>query len=123
MKMLAEIIRIKNSGPGSNHQASMLLREMIVQIVDKTLARYQMYYGGKYPEYVNVSAMRDYMLMYSAEHWKGFNPEKSKNPWAFFTQAARGNICWFMATEKSKKFPSERTLNALYSRAMAVINE
>lgn len=125
--MFEEIIRLtmnpdrKTKRPPDRYMMSTSLREMMVEIIDNTIAKYKIYYGGKYPDYVDVNAMRDYMLTYTAQTWKGFDCTKSENPWAFFTQIARGNISWFMSKEKYKMYPNERDLKRLYDRAMEIV--
>lgn len=113
-ELLIEIIDCKRT-------SSRQLRKMFVELVDTILTKYKQYYGGEYPDYVNVSEMRDYMLMHIAEHWKIFKPARSNRPISYFTQCLTGCVLWFVAHKKYEKFPTESSKISSYNRAMSII--
>lgn len=97
--MLAEVIASKQRGEMSNELAKMLM----------TLShRYAM--KGCYINYSFNEDMRAYAQMMLVRTWKSFDPNKSSNPFAFFTQCIKNSFIQFLQTEKKYRTMKDEVL-------------
>ena len=91
--LLAEVIACKaNDNHMSNKLATML------QLL---CARF-----GSKPNYVNYTYNEDmqaYAMLMLVRTWFKFNPEKSSNPFAFFTQCIHHSFIQFLNSEKKQR--------------------
>lgn len=62
---------------------------------------------AKHPDYARIFSYEDDMkafaLLTLVKVWKGFNPEKSKNPFAYFTQIIRHAFYQYLNHEKKQR--------------------
>lgn len=55
---------------------------------------------GNFANYTYNEDMQAYAMMMLVRTWKSFNPEKSNNPFAFFTQCIKNSFIQFLNSEK-----------------------
>jgi len=55
---------------------------------------------GNFANYTYNEDMQAYAMMMLVRTWKSFNPEKSNNPFAFFTQCVKNSFIQFLNSEK-----------------------
>jgi hypothetical protein len=62
-------------------------------------------YGGKgnFVNYTYNDDMQAYAMMMLVRTWKSFNPEKSQNPFAFFTQCIKHSFIQFLNQERKQR--------------------
>ena len=87
-----------------------LLAEVIMskendQMTDKLARMLQMLcarYGrrGQFANYTYNEDMQAYAMMMLVRTWRSFKPEKSNNPFAFFTQCVKNSFIQFLNSEK-----------------------
>jgi MarR-like DNA-binding transcriptional regulator SgrR of sgrS sRNA len=87
--LLAEVILSKQQGKMTDKLARML--QMLC-------ARYGR--RGNFANYTYNEDMQAYAMMMLVRTWNSFNPEKSKNPFAFFTQCVKNSFIQFLNSEK-----------------------
>lgn len=90
--MLAEVVKSKEQGKMTNKLAHML----------QTLAAR---YGrkGNYSNYTYNDDMQAYAMYMLVKTWDKFNPEKSSNPFAFFTQCIKHSFIQYLNQEKRQR--------------------
>lgn len=87
--LLAEVISSKERDQMTNKLAHML----------QTLcARYGR--RGNFANYTYNEDMQAYAMMMLVRTWRSFKPEKSNNPFAFFTQCVKNSFIQFLNSEK-----------------------
>jgi len=87
--LLAEVINSKEKGEMSHRLAHML----------QTLcARYGR--RGNFANYTYNEDMQAYAMYMLVRTWNSFNPEKSNNPFAFFTQCIKNSFIQYLNSEK-----------------------
>ena len=87
--LLAEVIMSKERDQMTNKLAHML----------QTLcARYGR--RGNFANYTYNEDMQAYAMMMLVRTWRSFKPEKSNNPFAFFTQCVKNSFIQFLNSEK-----------------------
>ena len=87
--LLAEVIMSKELDQMTNKLAHML----------QTLcARYGR--RGNFANYTYNEDMQAYAMMMLVRTWRSFKPEKSNNPFAFFTQCVKNSFIQFLNSEK-----------------------
>lgn len=91
-ELLAEIHRCKRKGEMSDTLARML------QLLCSRYAK-----KGNFVNYTYNEDMQAYALMMLVRTWNAFNPEKSSNPFAFFTQCIKNSFIQFLNQEKNQR--------------------
>lgn len=97
--LLAEVIKSKEEGEMSKKLAHMLTL---------LCARY-----AKKPNYANYSYNEDmqaYAMLSLVKTWYKFNPEKSDNPFAFYTQCIYHSFIQYLNLEKKQRDIRDMTL-------------
>lgn len=90
--LLQEVIASKEQSQMSDELAKMLM--LLVAKYGKK---------GNWAGYTYNEDMQGYALMHLMNSWKSFNPEKSNNPFAFFTQCIKNSFIQFLNREKSQR--------------------
>lgn len=90
--LLPLVIRDKKRGELSNE-----LAEKFMMLADKYLGSPQFRY------YTYKDDMQAYALMQLCTSWKGFNPDRSNNPFAFYTQCIKNSFRQFLNMEKKHR--------------------
>lgn len=90
--MLAEVLKSKERGQMTDKLAHML----------QTLAAR---YGrkGNFANYTYNEDMQAYAMLMLVKTWNSFNPEKSSNPFAFFTQCIKNSFIQYLNQEKRQR--------------------
>lgn len=90
--LMAEVIKSKEQGKMTNKLAHML----------QTLAAR---YGkkGNFANYSYNEDMQAYAMLMLVRTWSSFDPEKSSNPFAFFTQCIKNSFIQFLNQEKRQR--------------------
>jgi DNA-directed RNA polymerase specialized sigma24 family protein len=90
--LLAEVILSKEKGKMSDKLAHMLT---------VLCARYGR--KGNFANYTYNEDMQAYAMMMLVRTWNSFKPEKSNNPFAFFTQCIKHSFIQFLNQEKRQR--------------------
>ena len=90
--LMAEVIACKETGIMSDK-----LAKMFMMLVEK-YGRKSNFYGYTYNE-----DMQAYALMELVKRWQGFDPERSNNPFAFYTQAIKNSFYQMLNKEKRQR--------------------
>jgi len=90
--MLAEVIQSKK-----DDYPTPTLSNMFMLLV----ARYGKKYS--YANYTYNDDMQAYALMMLVKTWRSFNPAKSSNPFAFFTQCIKNSFIQYLNQEKKQR--------------------
>jgi DNA-directed RNA polymerase specialized sigma24 family protein len=90
--LLAEVKKSKRKGEMSDRLARML--QMLC-------ARYAK--KGNFINYTYNQDMQAYAMMMLVRTWNSFNPEKSSNPFAFFTQCIKNSFIQYLNQEKRQR--------------------
>ena len=90
--ILAQVILSKENGQMSDRLAHML----------QTLCKR---YGkkGNFANYTYNDDMQAYAMMMLVRTWNSFKPEKSNNPFAFFTQCIKNSFIQFLNQERRQR--------------------
>ena len=88
-ELLAEVINAKSKGVMTDKLASMLM--MLTRKYAKK---------GNFVNYTYNEDMVSYALMMLVRTWNSFNPEKSNNPFAFYTQCIKNSFVQYLNQEK-----------------------
>lgn len=91
-ELLAEVINAKSKGVMTNKLASMLM--MLTRKYAKK---------GNFVNYTYNEDMVSYALMMLVRTWNSFNPEKSSNPFAFYTQCIKNSFVQYLNQEKRQR--------------------
>lgn len=91
-ELLAEIKRAKVLGEMTNALALML------QLLCSKYAK-----KGNFINYSYNEDMQSYAMMMLVRTWNSFNPEKSNNPFAFFTQCIKNSFIQYLNQEKRQR--------------------
>ena len=91
-ELLAEVKRSKEAGQMSNALAMML------QLLCSKYAK-----KGNFINYSYNEDMQAYALMMLVRTWNSFDPEKSNNPFAFFTQCIKNSFIQYLNQEKRQR--------------------
>jgi DNA-directed RNA polymerase specialized sigma subunit len=97
--LLAEIIKSKKEGQMSDKLARML--QMLC-------ARYGS--RGNFANYTYNEDMQAYAMYMLVRTWSSFNPEKSNNPFAFFTQCVKNSFIQYLNQEKRQRVVRDELL-------------
>ena len=90
--MLAEVIESKRLDEPTPKLANMFML---------LVARYGKKYS--YANYTYNDDMQAYALMMLVKTWRSFRPEKSSNPFAFFTQCIKNSFIQYLNQEKKQR--------------------
>lgn len=90
--LLAEVIKSKEQGEMTPKLAKML--QMLA-------ARYGK--KGNFAGYTYNEDMQAYAVYQLVKTWNSFNPEKSKNPFAFFTQCIKNSFIQYLNQERKQR--------------------
>jgi len=77
------------------------MTEKLAHMLVTLVARY-----GKKANFANYTYnedMQGYAIMGLVKTWKSFNPEKSKNPFAFYTQCVKNSFIQFLNQERKQR--------------------
>ncbi|TFH08862.1 MAG: hypothetical protein E4H14_05620 [Candidatus Thorarchaeota archaeon] len=91
-ELLAEVKRAKRKGEMTNALAQML------QMLTSRYAK-----KGNFVNYTYNEDMQAYAMMMLVRTWNAFNPEKSSNPFAFFTQCIKHSFIQYLNQEKRQR--------------------
>jgi hypothetical protein len=91
-EMLAELKRCKKKGQMSDILARML------QLLCSRYAKKGNFVGYSYNE-----DMQCYAMMMLVRTWNSFDPEKSSNPFAFFTQCIKNSFIQYLNQERRQR--------------------
>jgi DNA-directed RNA polymerase specialized sigma subunit len=97
--LLAETIKSKEQGRMTDKLARML------QMLCKR-------YGSRanFANYTYNEDMQAYAMMSLAKTWSAFNPEKSSNAFAFFTQCVKNSFIQYLKQEKNQRKIRDKAL-------------
>lgn len=91
-ELLAELKRCKKKG-----QMSEMLAKMLMLLCSKYAKK------GSFVNYSYNEDMQGYALMMLVRTWNSFDPEKSSNPFAFFTQCIKNSFIQYLNHEKRQR--------------------
>lgn len=91
-ELLAAVKKAKTKGEMSNQLARML------QMLCSRYAK-----KGNFINYTYNEDMQAYAMMMLVRTWNSFNPEKSSNPFAFFTQCIKNSFIQYLNQEKRQR--------------------
>ena len=89
--LLAEVLLSKESEPKK-------MTDKLARMLQMLCARYGR--RGQFANYTYNEDMQAYAMMMLVRTWNSFNPEKSNNPFAFFTQCVKNSFIQFLNSEK-----------------------
>lgn len=91
-EMLAELKRCKKKGQMSDMLARML------QLLCSRYAK-----KGNFINYSYNEDMQGYAMMMLVRTWNSFDPDKSSNPFAFFTQCIKNSFIQYLNQERKQR--------------------
>lgn len=91
-ELLAEVKKSKKKGQMSDALAKML------QLLCSKYAK-----KGNFVNYSYNEDMQAYAMMMLVRTWNNFNPEKSNNPFAFFTQCVKNSFIQYLNQEQRQR--------------------
>ena len=91
-ELLVEVAKSKEKGRMSDTLAKML------QLLCSKYAR-----KGNFVNYSYNEDMQSYAMLMLVRTWNSFNPEKSNNPFAFFTQCIKNSFIQYLNQEKRQR--------------------
>lgn len=97
--LLAEVLKSKEQGQMTDKLAHML------QTLCKRYAS-----RGNFANYTYNEDMQAYAMMMLVRTWNSFNPEKSNNPFAFFTQCVKHSFVQYLNQEKRQRVVKDELL-------------
>jgi len=97
--LLAEVIACKEQGKMSNKLARML------QLLTAKYGRSSQFGGYTFNE-----DMQAYAMMMLCKTWVGFNPERSDNAFAYYTQSIKNSFKQFLNREKVQRVVRDELL-------------
>lgn len=90
--LLAEVISCKEQGKMSNR-----LAEMLTLLCDRYAMR------GNFAGYTYNDDMRGFAMLMLVRTWDAFDPSKSPNAFAFYTQCIKHSFMQFLNNEKKQR--------------------
>ena len=97
--LLANVIKSKEQGAMSNQLALML------QMLTRRYAK-----KGNFAGYTYNEDMQAYAMLMLCKTWSSFDPSKSDNPFAFFTQCIKNSFIQYLNTERKVRDIKNRSL-------------
>jgi hypothetical protein len=91
-ELLAEVISSKEKGVMSNN-----LAQMLTLLCDRYSRK------GNFASYTYIDDMRAFAMLMLCKTWASFNPEKSNNPFAYFSQCIKNSFIQFLNQEKKQR--------------------
>jgi len=91
-ELMSEVIKSKKKGEMTNQLAQML------QLLCSNYAK-----KGNFVNYSYNEDMQGYAMMMLVRTWNSFNPEKSNNPFAFYTQCIKHSFIQFLNKERQQR--------------------
>jgi DNA-directed RNA polymerase specialized sigma subunit len=91
-ELLKEVVISKQKGKMSNELARMLM------LLTSKYAK-----SSNFARYTFNEDMQAFALMMLVRTWNSFDPTKSENPFAFFTQCIKNSFIQFLNTEKRQR--------------------
>lgn len=91
-ELLAEVRRSKKTG-----RMSDLLAKMLMLLCSKYAKK------GNFVNYSYNEDMQAYAMMMLVRTWASFDPDKSNNPFAFYTQCIKNSFIQFLNQEKRQR--------------------
>jgi DNA-directed RNA polymerase specialized sigma subunit len=111
--LLPEVIKCKEKGEMSDRLAEML------QLLTAKYGR-SAQFGG----YTFNDDMQAYAMMMLCKTWSGFNPERSSNPFAYYTQSIKNSFKQFLNREKVQRVVRDELLvNSGYNPSFTYLAE
>jgi len=98
-ELLAEVVASKEQGAMSDRLAAML------QLLTE---KYSM--SPQYIRYSFKEDMKSFAMMSLVHTWKSFKPEKSDNPFAFYTQCIKHSFIQYLNKEKKHRIVRDTLL-------------
>jgi DNA-directed RNA polymerase specialized sigma subunit len=89
--LLAEVLLSKENDPPK-------MTNKLAKMLQMLCARYGS--RGQFAGYTYNEDMQAYAMMMLVRTWNSFNPEKSNNPFAFFTQCVKNSFIQYLNSEK-----------------------
>lgn len=90
--LLAEVIKSKENG-----QMTDKLARMLMMLCKRYASR------GNFANYSYNEDMQGYALQQLCNTWNNFDPAKSSNPFAFFTQCVKNSFIQYLNQEKRER--------------------
>lgn len=90
--LLAEVLKSKEQGQMTQKLATML------QLLTSRYAK-----RGNFSGYTFNDDMQAYAMLMLVRTWNSFDPEKSNNPFAFFTQCIKNSFIQYLNQEKRQR--------------------
>lgn len=90
--LLAEVILSKQ-----NDQMTDKLAKMLTLLCDRYSRK------GNFVNYSYLEDMRSYAMLMLVKTWSSFNPEKSDNPFAYFSQCIKNSFIQYLNQEKKQR--------------------
>ena len=97
--LLEEVIKCKKEGKMSDTLAKML------QLLTAKYSK-----SAKYAGYTFNEDMQAFAMMSLCKTWNGFNPEKSNNPFAYYTQCIDSSFKQYLNKEKVQRVVRDELL-------------
>jgi DNA-directed RNA polymerase specialized sigma subunit len=97
--LLKQVLLSKEQGQMTNELAKML-----------TLLTARYGKKGNFANYTYNEDMQAYAMMMLVRTWNSFNPEKSNNPFAFFTQCIKNSFIQYLNQEKRQRVVRDELL-------------
>jgi DNA-directed RNA polymerase specialized sigma subunit len=97
--LLAAVLESKGQGQMSNRLATML------QLLCNKYAK-----KGNFANYSYNTDMQAYAMLMLVKTWNSFDPSKSSNPFAFFTQCIKNSFIQYLNQEKRQRDIRDETL-------------
>jgi len=89
--LLAEVLKSKENDPPK-------MTDKLARMLQMLCARYGS--RGQFAGYTYNEDMQAYAMMMLVRTWNSFNPDKSNNPFAFFTQCVKNSFIQYLNSEK-----------------------
>lgn len=114
-KAAPKVPKKKNYLNNKDLLAQVLLSKEQDQMTDKLAHMLQMLckrYAsrGNFANYTYNEDMQAYAMYMLVRTWRSFNPEKSNNPFAFFTQCVKNSFIQFLNQEKRQRVVRDELL-------------
>lgn len=90
--LLAEFIKSREQDQMTNEFVKML------QLLTAQFAK-----KGNFSGYSYIEDMQAYAMLMIVKSWRSFNPEKSSNPFAFYTQCIKNSFIQYLNSEKKQR--------------------
>lgn len=96
--LLAEVIRCREN---PNSAGEYVMSDELARMLQLLCSRYGR--KGNVVGYSYNDDMQAYAMLMLVKTWRGFNPEKSSNPFAFYTQCIKNSFTQYLKYEKKHR--------------------